>query len=67
MAALSYSVLACFGMVDFLLVRISAVKGLASASTLVSPASNEANHYRDIVSSMQEKSYGRVYYPRVGF
>jgi hypothetical protein len=31
----------------------SVVKGLASASTLVSPASSEAKHYRDIVSSVQ--------------
>ena len=31
----------------------SAVKGLASASTLVSPASSEVAHYKDIVSSMQ--------------
>jgi hypothetical protein len=35
------------------------VQGLASVSALVSPASSEANHYKDIVSSVQgQKSAG---------
>ena len=33
------------------------MKGLVFASTNASPASSEADHYRDIVSSVQEEKF----------